>query len=90
MDFSNIKWDVDKNDWLKANRSVSFEAVVAVLQAGKQIDDVEHPQRPNQRIFIVELNSYTCAVPYVVDEGIIFLKTIYPDRKMKVKYRTES
>ena len=90
MDFSNIKWDVDKNDWLKANRSVSFEAVVAVLQAGKQIDDVEHPQRSNQRIFIVELNSYTCAVPYVVDEGTIFLKTIYPDRKMKVKYRTES
>lgn len=90
MDFSNISWDGAKNDWLKVNREISFEAVVAALEAGKLIDDVEHPQRPNQCIFIVELNSYICAVPYVVSEGVIFLKTIYPDRKMKAKYRNES
>jgi hypothetical protein len=86
----HIKWDDVKNEWLKANRDVSFEAVVAALQIGKLIDDVEHPQRPNQRIFIVELNDYICAVPYVLNEGVVFLKTIYPDRKMKAKYRKES
>lgn len=90
MEFTNIKWDNAKNDWLKANRDASFEAVVAALQSGKLIDDVEHPQRTNQRIFIVELNEYICAVPYVLNEGVIFLKTIYPDRKMKAKYRKVS
>ncbi len=90
MEFTNIKWDNAQNDWLKVNRDASFEAVVAALQSGKLIDDVEHPQRTNQRIFIVELNEYICAVPYVLNEGVIFLKTIYPDRKMKAKYRKVS
>jgi hypothetical protein len=90
MVFTNIKWDNAKNDWLKANRDASFEAVVAALQSGKLIDDVEHPQRANQSIFIVQLNEYICAVPYVLNECVIFLKTIYPDPKMKAKYRKES
>ena len=86
MELAVIKWDEAKNDWLKANRGLSFEAVVSALLSGKMIDDVEHPQRRNQRIFIVELNGYMCAVPYVQDESTIFLKTIYPDRKMKAIY----
>jgi uncharacterized DUF497 family protein len=85
-----VKWDPAKNDWLKANRSVSFEAVVAALEADKLIDDVAHPKKSHQRIMIVEIHQFICAVPYVVNEGIVFLKTIYPDRKMKVRYRKES
>jgi uncharacterized DUF497 family protein len=86
----NIKWDPAKNEWLKASRGVSFEAVVAAFEADTIIDDVEHPHRPNQCIVIVELNGYLCAVPYVLQEGIVFLKTIYPDRRLKDKYREES
>jgi uncharacterized DUF497 family protein len=90
MERRNIKWDKVKNDWLKVNRSVSFESVVAALEADKLIDDVAHPKKMHQRIMIVEINHYICAVPYVTNEEIVFLKTIYPDRKMKVRYRNES
>lgn len=90
MELAVIKWDEAKNVWSKANRDLSFEAVVSALLSGQMIDDVEHPQRRNQRIFIVELNGYMCAVPYVREEGTVFLKTIYPDRKMKAKYGSEN
>jgi hypothetical protein len=88
--FADIKWDLAKNVWLKANRGISFESVIAALEAGELIDDVAHPQRPNQRIFILELNDYICAVPYVLSDGIVFLKTIYPDRKLKDRYEGRS
>jgi hypothetical protein len=90
MKLANIMWDKAKNVWLKANRAVSFEGVVAALASGKLIDDLVHPQRPNQRIFILELHHHMCAVPVVTNEGIVFLKTIYPDRKLNVRYRKES
>ena len=89
MELASVKWDEARNDWLRANRNLSFEAVVSALQSGKLTDDVEHPQRRNQRIFIVELNGYMCAVPYVGDEGMVFLKTVYTDRKMKAQYEAQ-
>lgn len=62
---------------------------MAELEMGRLIDDLAHPRRPNQRVLIVELNNYLCAVPYVLDQGQMFLKTIYPDRSLKEKYRSE-
>jgi uncharacterized DUF497 family protein len=87
----NIKfrWDEAKNTWLKANRDVSFEGVVAAVEDGKLIDDQEHPTRPHQRIMVVVLRNYVCAVPYVMDGDIRFLKTIYPDRKLKAQFQPE-
>ncbi len=90
MQRDKVKWDQDKNAWLKANRGVSFEAVIDAMESDKIIDDLAHPARPHQRIMIVELAGYICAVPYESDGESLFLKTIYPDRKMKDKYRPES
>ncbi len=89
MDVGKIKWDQSKNEWLKANRNLSFESVSAAIEEGKVIDDINHPSRPHQRIMIVPLGGFVCAVPYVENDGHIFLKTIYPDRKMKSKYQPE-
>jgi hypothetical protein len=90
MKFATVKWSPDKNEWLKAHRGVSFEAVLAALQSNKVIDDVANANRPHQRNLIVEIKGYICVVPYVWDEDVIFLKTIYPDRKMKEIYRKSS
>jgi hypothetical protein len=90
MKFTTVKWSPDKNEWLKTHRDVSFEAVLAALQSNKVIDDVANVNRPHQRNLIVEIKGYICVVPYVWDEEVVFLKTIYPDRKMKEIYGKSS
>ena len=53
------------------------------------LDDIEHPNRDeygHQRIFIVRHFDYVYIVPYVEENGDVFLKTIIPSRKMTKKY----
>jgi len=53
------------------------------------LDTIQHPNQktyPRQKIFIVNVENYACLVPFVESEGIIFLKTIIPSRKMTRKY----
>ena len=40
----------------------------------------------NQGIFVVEINKYIYLVPFVENGPKIFLKTIFPSRKMTKKY----
>jgi hypothetical protein len=37
-------------------------------------------------MLIVKVGEQVCAVPYVIDDGTRFLKTIYPSRKAKRAY----
>jgi hypothetical protein len=82
-------WSEAKNDWLKVNRGLSFEAVAHAIENGLIVDDIDHPSRPNQRVLIVELENYLCAVPYVTDGDVKFLKTIYRNRRLAEKYGGE-
>lgn len=82
-------WDQGKNSLLKELREVSFEDVQIAIEAGKVLDDIEHPNKkryPNQRILVVEIESYAYYVPYVEDADKIFLKTIFPSRIATKKY----
>ena len=83
-----VKWDESKNEWLKAHRGISFEAVAAAIEGGRLLDDVDHPgsNRKHQRMFVVELDGYACAVPYVVDGRTAFLKTAFRSRNMQKRY----
>ena len=49
-----------------------------------------HPNKlkyPNQKIYIVNLNGYVYLVPFVrKNTQTIFLKTIFPSRKLTKKY----
>ena len=78
-----IKWSVLKSKRLKQTRGVSFEEIVRA----KLVDIREHPKREDQRILVFEHKGYIWAVPYVLDGDQIFLKTIYPSRKLKRYYR---
>jgi uncharacterized DUF497 family protein len=86
MDQGVIEWNQVKNEWLKANRNLSFEDVVAALAESRVIEDVAHPTKPHQRVLVVLVRDYVCAVPYVRSEHGIFLKTIYQDRRLNEKY----
>ena len=86
-------WNEDKNRLLKAKRGVSFEEVIAAIASGRVLDIIEHPNQtryPNQRIFIVQLHTYAWLVPFLENEGEIFLKTIIPNRKATREYLGEN
>ena len=84
-------WNKEKNDLLKIHRGICFEDIVTVLNEGRVLDIVPHPQKykyPKQRIFIVEILGYAYCVPFVEDDEKIFLKTIIPSRDATKKYIT--
>jgi hypothetical protein len=85
----HFDWSEIKNTDLKAYRGIGFEDIQTAIEEGKTLADIDHPlksQYPNQKVFIIEFDEYAYVVPYVEDETKIFLKTIYPSRKMTKKY----
>ena len=81
-----LEWNSEKNLQLKRERGLCFEDVEQALLDNQFIDDQPHPNQkkyPNQRLLIVLINDYPCVVPYVRNEDKLFLKTIYPNRKLK-------
>ena len=85
-----IRFNEEKNQLLKAVRGVCFYDVLDILEQKKLIDDIAHPNKKyqNQRIYVIMINEYIYAVPYVIDEQKqeIFLKTIYASRVLTKKY----
>ena len=81
----NVKWSVLKSEWLKRTRGVSFEEIIGA----RLVDIIEHPQQQNQKILVYEHRHYYWAVPFVIDGEEIFLKTIYPSRKLMKRYKKE-
>ncbi|NUN64296.1 DUF4258 domain-containing protein [Pseudanabaena biceps] len=82
-------WNEAKNELLQRERGISFEDIVEAIANGYLLDSIKHPnseQYPNQSVFVVNVKGYVYCVPYVVDESSIFLKTIFPSRKIKKKY----
>jgi uncharacterized DUF497 family protein len=83
------RWNSYKNQELIKSRGISFEEVEEELRAGQALDDYAHPnsQRyPNQRILAIKIRDYVYLVPYVIESGGLFLKTIVPSRKATKRY----
>lgn len=85
MEFS-IKFNPEKNIFLKESRKVSFEDVIWAILNNKIISNIPHfneKRYENQYILLVEINNYVYLVPYVIDKvkKELFLKTIYPSNK---------
>ena len=71
------------------DRDICFEDIVAAIDGGGLLDDIEHPyaeQYRGQRILVVFVQSYVYAVPYVATLEEIFLKTACPSRHLKARY----
>ena len=95
MMYSSImryEWDPQKNEWLKAERNISFEKILFHLARGDVWKIADHPDQenyPGQRIYFVIVEEYIHLVPHVVEEDYIFLKTIIPSRKATKAYMKE-
>jgi uncharacterized DUF497 family protein len=81
-----IKWNQHKNNELKDKRGISFDIVAELIQNDEIVDILENRNYPDQMIFVVILNEYVYAVPFVFNGDDIFLKTIYPSRKLYKRY----
>lgn len=83
-------FDEEKNKKLKLERGIGFEEIISILRDGLELDVISHHNKnkySNQKIFVIEKNRYVYAVPYVESsDKQIFLKTIFPNRKLRKKY----
>lgn len=85
-------WDEQKNAKLLAERDICFEDILTAIAEGRVLQNINHPNKaryPNQKVLIVQVNDYAYIVPYIQDDTMIFLKTIYPSRQMTRKYLAE-
>ncbi len=84
------RWNKEKNEILKGQRKISFEAIVYAITKGELIKVFDHPNQekyPNQKIYAVNINDYIYLVPFVKEENdVVFLKTIIPSRKATKQY----
>ncbi len=78
-----VRWNALKSERLKKTRGVSFEEIIRA----KLVGVLRHPNRTHQSILVYDHKGYLWAVPYVAEGDSIFLKTIYPSRKLMNKYR---
>ena len=85
-----FEWNKDKNRLLIKERNISFEAIVAHIQAGDLLAIIPGQGKfKHQKQFIVAVNYYVYVIPYVEDENKVFLKTIIPSRKLTKQYLTK-
>ena len=85
----HFTWSTEKNQQLQGDRGISFEEIVAAIEAGGLLDELVHPNQaryPQQRLLVVALSGYAYVVPCVVQEDAYFLKTIYASRKATRDY----
>lgn len=84
-----FRWNHDKNEALKIERSISFEEIVLAIEADGLLDELRHPNTdkyPNQFVLVVGLDDYAYLVPYVEEDEYYFLKTIIPSRRATRDY----
>ena len=84
-----FEFSPEKNMMLKEERGISFEEIIAAIQEGHLLDVIEHHNKSkfgHQKIYVVDIDSYVYLVPFVKSENGIFLKTIFPSRKLTKQY----
>jgi uncharacterized DUF497 family protein len=81
-----LNWDTEKNKILKHERGISFEEIAYLIESGQILGIEENPGRPNQKIYILEIDHYAFIVPFIEKDDEIFLKTAFPSRKYTKRY----
>jgi hypothetical protein len=85
-----FEWNEEKNGWLTDNRQITFEHIIVAIEKDGLLDILEHSNRelyPNRNIMAVRLGTYVYAVPFIEKpDGVFFLKTIFPGRKLTKQY----
>jgi hypothetical protein len=89
MKFREIRWNAEKDELLRSEPGrggIGLSECAVAIEEGRILDDIQSPSRPNQRMFILDIEGYAFVVPYVFDESGVFLKTMFPSRDYTAKY----
>lgn len=78
-----IRWCDEKERVLKFRHGISF----AELMKCPLVGIGNHPTRPHQKMMLLWWIDHVWVIPFVVDDGEIFLKTLYPSRKYTRLYK---
>ena len=80
-----IRWNAEKAKLVSKDATrgnIGFHNCVIAIEEGRVLDDIPHPKKKNQRLLILDIESYAYVVPYVLEEdGGVFFKTVFPSRK---------
>lgn len=87
---SYYEFSAEKNQQLINERGISFEEVIAAIEEGALLDILPHfnpTKYAHQEIYVININEYVYVVPFIrKDKNTIFLKTIFPHRKLTKQY----
>ncbi len=82
-----IRWDAEKDQWLRKTRGISFQEIADRILYGDYLEILENPSHAGQEVFVLKMKDYIWAVPFMVEgDKSIFLKTAYPSRKLFKRY----
>jgi uncharacterized DUF497 family protein len=81
-----LNWNPEKNEILKRERGITFEEIAFLIESGQIIGIEKNHGRPNQKIYVLEIDNYAFIVPFVENDKEIFLKTAFPSRKYTKRY----
>ncbi len=81
-----LNWNPKKNELLKRERGIAFEEIAYLIESKQIIGIEENPGRPNQKMYILEIENYAILVPFIENDKEIFLKTAFPSRKYTKLY----
>ena len=81
-------WSEEKDAELQRVRGFGFEEIAQLIQNDRLLADIDNPSsnHSDQRVYVVEIDGYAVAVPYVVGKDFIFLKTAFRNRQLKRRY----
>jgi hypothetical protein len=89
MTLRRILWSPEKDQMLRladGRFGIGLAECAVAIEEGRILDNLESATRPNQRVFILEIDDYAFVVPYIFDDDTVFLKTIFPSRKYTARY----
>ena len=86
-----IRWSDEKSTNLRDDKTrlgISFEECAEAIEDERLLDVIKNPSRnhPAQYMFVINVNNYAYCVPFVENEVEIFLKTVFPNRRLTNYY----
>ncbi len=82
-------YDDKKNTKLRLERGICFEDAITAISNGDLLDIIPHHNKrkyPNQMILIINIDNYAYLIPYVEEDNVLALKTVFPSRKFTKLY----
>lgn len=89
MKLRQILWSAEKDNMLRLAEGrfgIGLAECAVAIEEGRILDNLQSETRPNQRIFILEIDGYAFVVPYVFKKDSVFMNTMFPNRKYTARY----